>query len=148
MPPNLLTGTGVGLCVCVFPMKDFFAPSLRSRGPGVEIPSYEIIAGQTNEDIQASVELWNFFNAHTLCNITIGIDELTIRPTIKIYPNPAQTELNISILERLNFFMTCKLDDDKFLREETKCMDYLDKNFLDNFSHKRYNMWIEKFKFE
>jgi hypothetical protein len=58
------------------------------------------------------------------------------------------TELNVSILERINFFMTCKLDDDKILREETKCMDYLDKKFLDNFSHKRYNMWIEKFKFE
>jgi hypothetical protein len=58
------------------------------------------------------------------------------------------TELNISILERLNFFMTCKLDDDKILREETKCMEYLDKKFLDNFSYKRYNMWIEKFKFE
>jgi hypothetical protein len=58
---------------------------------------YEIIAGETNEDIQASVELWNFFNAHTLCNTTVGIDEQTIRPTIKIYPNPARTELYLSI---------------------------------------------------
>lgn len=71
--------------------------------PGVEIPSYEIIAGQTNEDIQASVELWNFFNAHNLCNTTVGIDEQIIKPTIKIYPNPARTELflNISQAEKI-----------------------------------------------
>ena len=58
---------------------------------------YEVVAGETNEDIQASVELWNFFNAHTLCNITVGVEEQTIRPTIKIYPNPARTELYLSI---------------------------------------------------
>lgn len=71
--------------------------------PGVEIPSYEIIAGQTNEDIQASVELWNFFNSHNLCNTTVGIDEQIIKPTIKIYPNPARTELylNISQTEKI-----------------------------------------------
>jgi polyhydroxybutyrate depolymerase len=65
--------------------------------PGVEIPSYEIVAGQTNEDIQASVELWNFFKAHTLCNTTVGINERSIRPLIKIYPNPAKTELTLGI---------------------------------------------------
>lgn len=70
--------------------------------PGVEIPSYEIIAGQTNEDIQASVELWNFFNAHNLCNITVGIDQQIIIPTIKIYPNPAKTELYLNISQTEN----------------------------------------------
>jgi polyhydroxybutyrate depolymerase len=65
--------------------------------PGVEIPSYEVIAGQTNEDIQASVELWNFFNAHTLCNTLLSIKEETAQSEIKIYPNPATTELNLSI---------------------------------------------------
>ena len=34
--------------------------------PGVSIPSYEITAGSTNLDIQASTELWRFFNLHTL----------------------------------------------------------------------------------
>jgi polyhydroxybutyrate depolymerase len=65
--------------------------------PGVEIPSYEVIAGQTNEDIQASVELWNFFNAHTLCNTLLSIKEETAQSGTKIYPNPATTELNFSI---------------------------------------------------
>ena len=65
--------------------------------PGVEIPLYELIAGETNEDIQASVELWNFFNAHTLCNTTVGVEEKFTPQTIKIYPNPANSELNLNI---------------------------------------------------
>ena len=69
--------------------------------PGVEIPLYEIVAGQTNEDIQASDELWTFFNAHTLCNTATGIKEQIIKPTIKIYPNPAKTELYVSISQTI-----------------------------------------------
>ncbi len=69
--------------------------------PGVEIPLYEIVAGQTNEDIQANDELWTFFNAHTLCNTAAGIEEQMIKPTIKIYPNPAKTELYVSISQTI-----------------------------------------------
>lgn len=65
--------------------------------PGVEIPSYELIAGQTNEDIQASAELWKFFKAHTRCNPSVGINEQSARPSITIHPNPATTELYLSI---------------------------------------------------
>lgn len=74
--------------------------------PGVEIPSYEIIAGQTNEDIQASVELWNFFNAHTLCNTLLSVKEETNQTEIKIYPNPAKTELNLNISQNDLFEVT------------------------------------------
>lgn len=70
--------------------------------PGVEIPLYEILAGGTNEDIQASVELWNFFKAHTLCNSVVGLDEQTIQQTSRIYPNPVKTELNINIFQNEN----------------------------------------------
>jgi len=70
--------------------------------PGVEIPSYEIIAGQTNEDIQASVELWNFFNAHTLCNTFVGIDEQQMESKFEIYPNPSNTEININFYSSSN----------------------------------------------
>ncbi|MBD3322094.1 MAG: prolyl oligopeptidase family serine peptidase [Chitinivibrionales bacterium] len=39
--------------------------------PGVENPSYERIAGETNEDIHASEEIWNFCRQHTrTCNTT------------------------------------------------------------------------------
>jgi polyhydroxybutyrate depolymerase len=65
--------------------------------PGVYVASQASVLGNTNRDINASVELWNFFNAHSLCNTTVGIDEQTIEPTIKIYPNPTRTELNLNI---------------------------------------------------
>jgi polyhydroxybutyrate depolymerase len=65
--------------------------------PGVSIPAYEIIAGRTNLDIQASVELWNFFNSHQLCNKSLSIDEHTIQPAFKVSPNPAHRELNLSL---------------------------------------------------
>ncbi|MEM7574515.1 MAG: PHB depolymerase family esterase [Bacteroidota bacterium] len=35
--------------------------------PGVENVSYEMIAGETNEDIDASSVLWAFFSQHQLC---------------------------------------------------------------------------------
>ena len=35
--------------------------------PGVENESYEVIAGETNEDINASSVIWNFFDEHQLC---------------------------------------------------------------------------------
>jgi polyhydroxybutyrate depolymerase len=65
--------------------------------PGVYVAAQASVLGNTNRDINASVELWNFFNAHTLCNTTIGIDEQSIKPRIKIYPNPSKTELYLSI---------------------------------------------------
>ena len=58
------------------------------------------------------------------------------------------TELNLHSFEKLNFFMICKLDNNEDFRKETKCMDFLDTKFLDNFLKKRYDMWIEKFDFE
>jgi polyhydroxybutyrate depolymerase len=71
--------------------------------PGVYVAAQASVLGNTNRDINASIELWNFFNAHTLCNTTVGIDEQIIRRTIRIYPNPAKTELylNISPMDKL-----------------------------------------------
>ncbi len=61
--------------------------------PGVEIPSYELIAGQTNEDIQASDELWNFFKVHSLCYTSVGVNEKSLGNSIVVYPNPVNTTL-------------------------------------------------------
>lgn len=65
--------------------------------PGVYVASQASVLGNTNRDINASVELWNFFNAHTLCNATVGIDEQILKPIIRIYPNPTGRELNINL---------------------------------------------------
>lgn len=64
--------------------------------PGVEIPSYEIIAGETNEDIFASAEIWDFFKAHTLLDCsTTGLETIVSSNPISIYPNPVGDILNI-----------------------------------------------------
>jgi hypothetical protein len=62
------------------------------------VASQATALGNTNRDINASDELWNFFNAHKLCNTTVGINEQSIQIESKLYPNPARTELSLSTL--------------------------------------------------
>ncbi|MBL0174378.1 MAG: T9SS type A sorting domain-containing protein [Ignavibacteria bacterium] len=57
--------------------------------PGVELPSYELIAGQTNEDVQASELLWAFFSRYTLCSTVSAMQEPPAPARISLYPNPA-----------------------------------------------------------
>ncbi|MAT40283.1 MAG: hypothetical protein CL946_11845 [Ectothiorhodospiraceae bacterium] len=63
--------------------------------PGVEIPNYELIAGETNEDIQASEELWDFFSAHTLCTKVSSIEDLRYPGSVYLYPNPGNSSVLI-----------------------------------------------------
>lgn len=63
--------------------------------PGVVSPFYELFAGQTNEDVHASVDIWNFFKNYTLgCNTT---ETKNIRPFGKLqaFPNPATNRITI-----------------------------------------------------
>lgn len=65
--------------------------------PGVYVASQASVLGNTNRDINASVELWDFFNIHTLCDTTVGINEQNINEALRIYPNPASNDLVIDI---------------------------------------------------
>ncbi|NUN99193.1 MAG: T9SS type A sorting domain-containing protein [Saprospiraceae bacterium] len=69
--------------------------------PGVYVASQASILGNTNRDINAGIELWNFFSSHTLCNVTVGINEQVLQPNIKIYPNPARTLLQLDLFENI-----------------------------------------------
>jgi len=66
--------------------------------PGVYVASQASVLGNTNRDIKASIELWDFFSAHTLCNTTVGNEVEDVQRSIKIFPNPASTELSLSIV--------------------------------------------------
>ncbi len=57
--------------------------------PGVPNFLYELIAGQTNEDIHASVEIWEFFNNFEKCETT-NVIEINYDNSVpyKIFPNP------------------------------------------------------------
>lgn len=60
--------------------------------------------GPTNRDISASREIWNFFNRYTKEG-GVGIEE-TEQPTVKLYPNPANSILH---LEADNIFTNAEI---------------------------------------
>jgi hypothetical protein len=65
--------------------------------PGVENPLYELIAGETNEDIHASAAIWNFFKNKSLNCLTMGItNEFETNKSIQAFPNPVENILTIS----------------------------------------------------
>ena len=58
----------------------------------IDIPSY----GNTNHDMSATTEIWNFFNRYTLDGpVATGINDVQGAATT-IYPNPAANTLTIS----------------------------------------------------
>ena len=66
--------------------------------PGVENKIYELIAGETNEDVHASVEIWNFLKNHSLeCTSTTGLaGDNELQKSIIMFPNPADNTIFIS----------------------------------------------------
>jgi polyhydroxybutyrate depolymerase len=67
--------------------------------PGVLIPSQASTLGNTNRDINGSLELWYFFKNHTLKKTVVEIKEKFSSSRISIYPNPASTSLHFSFSE-------------------------------------------------
>lgn len=76
--------------------------------PGVYVASQASVLGNTNRDINASVELWKFFNAHTLCNMPVGIEEHAIPVTMKVHPNPASSILYLQLLDTNHYSLDVK----------------------------------------
>lgn len=74
--------------------------------PGVENTFYELLAGETNEDVHASADIWNFFKQHSLTCLTTGIDELGLPQTITIFPNPTDNILNVRNNNSLKITLT------------------------------------------
>ncbi|MFZ4543586.1 MAG: prolyl oligopeptidase family serine peptidase [Saprospiraceae bacterium] len=61
--------------------------------PGVYIASQAAVLGKTNLDIQGSVEVWNFFSAHTLCKKNLKVKEDKQKESTVIFPNPCASTL-------------------------------------------------------
>jgi len=63
---------------------------------------YELIAGQTNKDIHASVEIWQFFKTFINCETT-SINDLNHNTTpYRLFPNPTNGFINIEYLSESN----------------------------------------------
>ncbi len=71
-----------------------FREGAKHTWPGVENESYEEIAGETNEDINAGEELWNFFNKYELCLSGSAVEEKNAAG-MKVFPNPASEYIEI-----------------------------------------------------
>lgn len=65
--------------------------------PGIELPAYEFIAGQTNEDILASQELWDFFREYTRCETTVSATGPYNNPQASLFPNPTARSFSIQM---------------------------------------------------
>ena len=52
--------------------------------------------GNTNRDISATDEIWNFFNRYTLDGLATGVNEISTVLAVQVYPNPAGNKLQIS----------------------------------------------------
>ncbi|HOJ05780.1 MAG TPA: PHB depolymerase family esterase [Bacteroidota bacterium] len=76
--------------------------------PGVEIPAYEVIAGQTNEDVQASEILWAFFSRHTLCSTVTSVHEAPTPSRLSVYPNPST---DMVVIEAVSMIASIQLFD-------------------------------------
>jgi len=86
----------------------------RSCAGGSEVWLYKVIGGEhtwpgalidigvTNKDINASQEIWDFFNRYTLSSGTVGINEVqNTQPQVKIFPNPVNDVLQIEATQNL-----------------------------------------------
>ena len=64
-------------------------------GGGHTWPGSEINTGGTNQDIDASMEIWLFFSRYDI-NGPLSTDDFENNP-VTIYPNPTQSKINLSL---------------------------------------------------
>lgn len=72
--------------------------------PGVELPNLELIAGETNEDIQAAFQLWLFFRQFSLCTETVAAEEkknTASKAMLVLFPQPANSLVFVKSNEQL-----------------------------------------------
>jgi polyhydroxybutyrate depolymerase len=62
--------------------------------PGVELPLQEAVLGETNEDIEGSEELWDFFNLFVNCGMVSPVAEQNSHE-ITVFPNPSAYRIQL-----------------------------------------------------
>lgn len=74
-------------------------------------PGFPFGGSGTNLDINASKEIWRFFNKYTLSSLT-GINENeAFDKSFIVYPNPANSVLNFNLDKTSNSFVTVEITD-------------------------------------
>ena len=90
---------------------------------GSTVELYKIIGGThswpgfpfggvgTNMDINASKEIWRFFNKYTLSSLTGVNENQSFNKSLTIFPNPANSILNFSLDNTANSLVTIEIAD-------------------------------------
>ncbi len=66
---------------------------------------YPTTSGNTNEDFNASVEIWRFFSQYNLDDLTVGIKNKLTENEFSIYPNPSNGFLTLEFKNYDNAFI-------------------------------------------
>lgn len=97
---STITSFGFTNCACEADVQLYRVNNGGHTWPGVENTNYEMIAGETNEDIQASFELWRFFEQYERCAEVTSTSSIAVNSKWKISPNPGR---NVLIIEHEDY---------------------------------------------
>lgn len=90
----------------------------RINGGGHTWPGSSIPVGVTNQDIEASVEIWHFFRQFTLDDVTNTTDELQAAQPVRVFPNPTSGPLYLDMDEAPRAVQLYDLSGRLLLRQE------------------------------
>ncbi|MEL6356277.1 MAG: PHB depolymerase family esterase [Bacteroidota bacterium] len=89
-------------CDCNTSVRFFKLIGAGHTWPGVEILNIEPLLGETNEDIHASYQLWNFFSMHSNCDeLTSTEYEELATIDAQVFPNPSKGIITIKSSEQM-----------------------------------------------
>ena len=74
-------------------------------------PGFPFGGTGTNMDINASKEIWRFFNKYTLSSLTAINENQAFNKSLTVFPNPTNSILNFSLDNVSNSFVTIEITD-------------------------------------
>lgn len=107
-------------------------------GGGHTWPGSPYTTGVTNRDMNASKEIWRFFNKNTLNTLTTLVDLSAERIKFSVYPNPSSSEIHLLFDKQVNSKYIVVLTDVLGKQTELELKD--NKVNLDNLSSGVYVM--------
>ena len=101
--------------------------------------------GVSDTELKKILSLLDNFTVNQSCFSKNKIPEYFVRQVFSFIDK--MSNLNIQIIERQNFFMTCLIDPNEELRKHTKCLEYIEPKNLDKIHKSRFDEWIQMYNF-
>jgi polyhydroxybutyrate depolymerase len=71
-------------------------------------PGAPITIGVTNQDINASAEIWRFFSQYSIDNL-VSLEDYNLEDSFSIYPNPSIEKFTVATTEIVDFIQVSDL---------------------------------------